>query len=85
MEHSWKLFALMFFLAEWIEPGDCALNNRNQITYVNRPYEIKRENNLTIVKPEPPPHELVAKMARYIVHKSGKTNLLMVLNNLTKN
>ncbi len=74
MERSWKFFALMFFLAEWIELGDFALNNRNHITYVNLPYEIKRENNLTVVKSEPPPHELVAKMARYIVHKSGKKN-----------
>ncbi|XP_046639257.1 protein CREG1-like [Daphnia pulicaria] len=78
MEHSWKFFALMFVLAEWIEPGDFALNNRNHITYVNMPYEIKRENNLTVVKSEPPPHELVAKMARYIVHKSDWTALATI-------
>jgi hypothetical protein len=79
MERSWRFFALMFVLAEWIEPADLALNNRNQITYFNRPYEIKRENNHTIVKPEPPPHELVAKMARYIVHNSGKVKFIIIL------
>lgn len=41
--------------------------------YVNILNEMQRENNRTLI--EPPPHELLAKMARYIVHKSGKITI----------
>lgn len=77
MEHSRPYFALMFLLVGCIAHGDASLNNR--ITYVNSPYEIQRENNLTVVRDEPPPHELAAKMARYIVHRSGNTSSIMDL------
>lgn len=70
MERRWATLISIFFLVQWIGHGDASLGNHRHIKYVNdRQYDIKKENNLTIV--EPPPHELVAKMARYIVHKSG--------------
>ena len=51
-----------------------ALGNRNAMNnYVNILNEMQRENNRTLI--EPPPHELLAKMARYIVHKSGKNTI----------
>ena len=78
MERQWTTLVFIFFLLQWIEDGDASLGNRNQIKHINTQYYIKKENNLTIV--EPPPHEMVAKMARYIVHKSGRT-ILSIANN----
>ncbi len=69
MERRWATLFLIYFLVQLIGHGDASLGNHRHIKYVSRQYDIKKENNLTIV--EPPPHELVAKMARYIVHKSG--------------
>lgn len=75
MDRFWKTLALLCFVTCWIANANASLSNRNHGKYFNVPYEIVGENNRTM---DPPPHELVAKMARYIVHKSGNTNLVLL-------
>lgn len=80
MDHKRTLCGV-FLVTCWIV-NTSALGNRNAMNnYVNILNEMQRENNRTLI--EPPPHELLAKMARYIVHKSGKIRSITTKKNKT--
>ena len=63
----WLAITIVVFLIT--EFTEASLGNKRH--YYKTGSDIARGGNRTIK--EPPPHELVAKMARYIVHASGES------------
>lgn len=68
MSRAWQLVTLLILYSSNYGLTDASLGNKRN--YYKAGVDVIRTSNLT--SSDPPPHELVAKMARYIVHTSGK-------------
>lgn len=71
MGGHWLLVLLLMSLSNDGRLTEASLGNKRLYYKTGtKQYEVRQISNQTIK--EPPPHELVAKMARYIVHTSGE-------------